>query len=81
MASGRGGAAEAAAVGDLNRVQPAVKIVSVKRRAKPDVAKVTVGISPAEGEFQRDGKTITRTTDVYDLRLFRGVSWWARSRS
>ena len=58
-------------LGDLNRVQPGVKIVSVKQGAQSDVADVTVEVSPAEGQFQRDGKQVTMRTDVYDLRLFR----------
>ena len=29
-------------------------------------------VSPAEGDFQRSGKTVTMHTEVYDLRLFRG---------
>src|SRR5579872_2003518 len=57
---------------DLNRVQPGVEIVSVKEGSSPDLAEVTVEVSPADGEFQRDGKTVKRHTDVYDLRLFRG---------
>jgi WD40 repeat protein len=56
---------------DLNRVQPGVKIVSVKRTRQPDVAAVTVEVSAAKGQFQREGKMVTRATDVYDLRLFR----------
>jgi WD40 repeat protein len=56
---------------DLNRVQPGVKILSVKRGSRSDVAEVTVEVSPAEGQFQRDGKPVTMKTDVYDLRLFR----------
>ncbi len=58
-------------LGDLNRVQPGVEIVGVKRGSQPDLAEVTVGVSPAEGQFQRDGKPVTMKTDVYDLRVFR----------
>jgi len=56
---------------DLNRVQPGVTILGVKRLSQPDVVEVTVEVSPAEGQFHRDGRTITKTTDAYDLRLFR----------
>jgi hypothetical protein len=56
---------------DLNRVQPEVKILSVKTGKKPDLGGVTVEVSRAEGQFQRDGKPVTMKTDVYDLRLFR----------
>jgi WD40 repeat protein len=56
---------------DLNRVQPDVKIVSVKRGAQSDLAEVVVDVSATEGRFQRDGKPITMRTAAYDLRLFR----------
>ncbi len=58
-------------LGDLNRVQPGIKISSVKRDAQRDLAEVTVEVSPAEGQFQREGATFKKTTAVYDLRLFR----------
>jgi WD40 repeat protein len=56
---------------DLNRVQPVVKIISVRQGTRPDSAQVRVEVSRAEGQFQRDGKAVTMKTEVYDLRLFR----------
>ena len=58
-------------LGDLNRVRPRVEILPVKAGLRPDLAKVTVEVSPIEGKFEREGKTVTRRTDVFDLRLFR----------
>ena len=46
-------------------------MTAVKQGRLPDFAEVTVEVMPAEGQFQRDGRVVTRTTDVYDLRLFR----------
>jgi len=48
-----------------------VKIVSVGQGKSPDVAEVTVEVSPTSRQFQRAGKSSTMRTDVYDLRLFR----------
>ena len=62
---------ELPSLADLNRVQPGVKVTAVKQGRLPDFAEVTVEVMPAEGQFQRDGRVVTRTTDVYDLRLFR----------
>jgi hypothetical protein len=56
---------------DLNRVQPEVKITSVKAGKKPDEAEVGVEVSRTEEQFQRDGKAVTMKTDLYDLRMFR----------
>jgi hypothetical protein len=56
---------------DLNRVQPEVKVLPVKSGSRSDVAEVTVEVSSAEGEFQRNGSKVTMRTDVHDLRLFR----------
>ena len=58
-------------LGDLNRVQPGVQILRVKEGAAADVAEVTVEVSPADGEFQRNGQPAKMHTEVYDLRLFR----------
>jgi hypothetical protein len=52
----------------LNRVQPGVKILSVKQGAKPDEAAVEVEVSSAEDLTQPNGKT---RTEAFDLRLFR----------
>jgi len=56
---------------EVNRVQPGVKMLSVQRGLRPDEARVTVEVSRAEGQFQRDGKAVAIRTDAYDLRLFR----------
>jgi hypothetical protein len=56
---------------DVNRVQPLVNIVSIRRGTAADLTEVTVEVSGNKGEYQRDGKAVTVTTDVYDLRLFR----------
>jgi WD40 repeat protein len=58
-------------LGDLNRVQPKVVLVSVKPGRQPDLAEVTVEFSGNVGQFHRKGKPFTMSTDVYDLRLFR----------
>jgi WD40 repeat protein len=55
----------------LNRVQPGVKILKVEQGASPDIAKVTVEVSAAEGTFQRGGKDVVMKTGVHDLRLYR----------
>jgi hypothetical protein len=51
-------------IADLNRVQRGVKIVSVEQGAQSDLASVTVEASPAQGQFQRDGKAVTMRTDA-----------------
>jgi len=56
---------------DLNRVQPQIKIVSVRRGKSPELAEVTVEVSPAQAQFQRGTEVLTMKTDVYDIRLFR----------
>jgi WD40 repeat protein len=56
---------------DLNRVQPGVKILMIEKGATPDIAKVTVEVSAAEGSFQQNGKKVYKKTGVHDLRLYR----------
>lgn len=59
-------------IATLNRVQPKVAIAAVKPQPDHrDLATVTVKVSKATGEFRQGDKTVTRATDVYDLRLFR----------
>ncbi|MGF9764647.1 WD40 repeat domain-containing protein, partial [Microvirga sp. 0TCS3.31] len=55
-------------LGELNRVQPAVRIVGVRSSSTPDLALVDVEVAAVEDASQKNGKT---RTDVYDLRLFR----------
>ncbi|MGF9764960.1 hypothetical protein AAII07_58910, partial [Microvirga sp. 0TCS3.31] len=55
-------------LGELNRVQPVVKIVGVRQGGTPEMALVDVEASAVEDASQKNGKT---RTDVYDLRLFR----------
>ncbi|MBZ9700532.1 MULTISPECIES: caspase family protein [unclassified Mesorhizobium] len=52
----------------LNRIQPDVRIVSVKAGPTPDVALVEVEASGKVDATQPNGKT---STGVYDVRLFR----------
>lgn len=52
----------------LNRVQPGVKILSVRRGAAADEALVEIEAQATEDPSQENGRT---KIDVYDLRLFR----------
>ncbi|MGF9764650.1 caspase family protein [Microvirga sp. 0TCS3.31] len=68
-------------LGELNRVQPAVKIVGVRSSSTPDLALVEVEVGAVEDASQKNGKT---RTDVYDLRLFRNgqlVGQWPEPQS
>lgn len=56
-------------LGELNRVQPKVKIVGVRRGESAEFALVDVEVTEEEDRSQTDGKT---KTAVYDLRLYRG---------
>ena len=57
---------------ELNRVQPEVKIATIERQTdQRDLVTVTVEVAKAEREFKSGNKTVTRESDVYDLRLFR----------
>lgn len=59
-------------LGELNRVQPLVKIEKVEQVAgATGTVSVTVEVGRATGEFSRDGKKMRRESGVYDLRLFR----------
>ncbi|UIK20665.1 caspase family protein [Rhizobium leguminosarum] len=53
---------------ELNRIQPEVRIVSVRKGPTPDIALVEVAASRTEDPSQPNGKT---STGVYDVRLFR----------
>ncbi|MES0139394.1 WD40 repeat domain-containing protein, partial [Mesorhizobium sp. M0016] len=53
---------------ELNRIQPDVRIVSVKAGPTPDVALVEVEASGKVDASQPNGRT---STGVYDVRLFR----------
>jgi WD40 repeat protein/uncharacterized caspase-like protein len=54
---------------ELNRVQPKVRITSVRRGSSPDLALVDVVVHAGDDPTQKNGKT---RTSVYDLRLYRG---------
>lgn len=54
-------------IGNLNRVQPTVAVLSVKQAGAPDVVAVRVEVASVTGE--QGGKTVG--SGVYDLRLFR----------
>lgn len=60
---------------DLNRMQPTVQIVGVKRESESgtpgDTVAVTLEVSGASKEVGRDGSKRWMDTGVYDLRLFR----------
>ncbi|MBB4576841.1 caspase family protein [Rhizobium lentis] len=53
---------------ELNRIQPDVRILSVKATSDPGVVRVTVEASGKTDTTQPNGKT---STGVYDVRLFR----------
>ena len=55
-------------LGELNRVQPRVRIKSVRRGAKPGEALVSVWVAGNTDPSQRNGKT---HTEPFDLRLLR----------
>ncbi|WP_349606861.1 caspase family protein [Cupriavidus sp. DF5525] len=62
----------------LNRVQPAVRILGVRRGVSADSALVSVEVTGQEDRSQRNGKT---RTAAYALRLFRNgqmVGEWPR---
>ncbi|MGF9764824.1 WD40 repeat domain-containing protein, partial [Microvirga sp. 0TCS3.31] len=68
-------------LGELNRVQPAVRIVGVRQGSTPDRALVEVEAGAVEDASQKNNKT---RTDVYDLRLFRNgqlVGQWPEPTS
>jgi len=56
---------------ELNRVQPAVRVVGVEAGGPPEAALVTVEVAAAEGRFGREDEGRLQRTAVYDLRLFR----------
>lgn len=57
---------------EINIVRPEVKIVKVSLPDANREVNVTVEVSKASGLVEQgNGQQITRTTDVYDLRLFR----------
>jgi hypothetical protein len=63
---------------ELNRVPPAIKIMSIVPSRSSTQAIVTVSASPGEDQTERNRKTVT---DAYDLRLFRDgqlVGRWTR---
>jgi WD40 repeat protein len=57
---------------ELNRIRPEVKIMDVSFPDANRTVNVTVKVSRASGVFEReDRQQVTRSTGVYDLRLFR----------
>jgi WD40 repeat protein len=58
-------------ISKLNRVQPPVKISNVSLPDADGYINVTVEVGKGEGKYLVDGKESTRTTGVYDVRLFR----------
>jgi WD40 repeat protein/uncharacterized caspase-like protein len=56
----------------LNRVQPEVSVVNIaEQKGNPEVVTVAVKVQKATSETQRDALGKPRTTEVYDVRLFR----------
>jgi hypothetical protein len=65
---------------ELNRIQPDVRIVDVRRGASADEALVEVEVAEKEDPTRKNGKT---KTAAYDLRLFRDgqiVGQWPEPR-
>lgn len=63
---------ETRSLSELNIVRPNVKITDVSLPDANLEVSVTVEVSKASGLVEKgNGQQITRTTDVYDLRLFR----------
>ncbi|MEW6126961.1 MAG: hypothetical protein AB1757_07975 [Acidobacteriota bacterium] len=59
-------------LGQLNRVQPAVKIVAIEQQKNdPSLATITVEVAKVSQTFGQNSRKPTRTTGVYDVRLFR----------
>jgi WD40 repeat protein/uncharacterized caspase-like protein len=58
-------------ISKLNRVQPPVKIAKVSLPDAEGYVGVTIEVGKGEGKYLVEGKESTRTTGVYDLRLFR----------
>jgi len=59
-------------VAELNRVQPKIEIVQITpNRDNLALISVTIKVAGNQKDFQRNGKIITQTTGVHDLRLFR----------
>jgi WD40 repeat protein len=57
---------------ELNRLQPFVRITKIEPQpGQPDQVTVTVEVAQAADQVGQSGKSATRRTDVYDLRLFR----------
>ncbi|MCQ8183350.1 caspase family protein, partial [Methylomonas sp. SURF-1] len=68
-------------LGELNRIQPEVKILRVRQGATSDQVEVDVEVVAKEDSTQKNGKT---RTDAYDLRLFRDgqlVGQWPEPKS
>lgn len=57
----------------INRIQPDVKILEITPMAegREDSVKVIVETKTAQKQVRESGKTVTRTAQAYDLRLFR----------
>jgi WD40 repeat protein/uncharacterized caspase-like protein len=65
----------------LNRVQPEVRIVDVSPPDAEGYVNVTVQIREGSGSYSSGAKSETRTSQAYDLRLFRDgqiVGQWPR---
>lgn len=64
---------------ELNRVQPPIRISNVSLPDDGGYVTVTVEVGKGRGEFLVSGKKVTRTSGMYDLRLFRDeqiVGYW-----
>ena len=66
-------------ISKLNRVQPPVKIANVSQPDAEGYVNVSLDVGKGEGKYLVNGQEGTRTTGVYDVRLFRDgqmVSSW-----
>jgi hypothetical protein len=61
----------AVGIGNLNRVQPEVRIADVQPEPVRGLATVKVVIRSVERNVRRDGKDIRMNSGAFDLRLFR----------
>ncbi|MCU1267896.1 MAG: hypothetical protein JWM21_4214 [Acidobacteria bacterium] len=66
-------------ISKLNRVQPPVEIKNVSLPDADGYVDVTVEVGKGQARFAQEDKEVSRTSDVYDLRLFRNgqmVAYW-----
>jgi WD40 repeat protein len=71
-------------IAKLNRVQSLATVANIQRVANStDIVSITVEVASVRRTFTRDGKPVSLTSGVYDLRLFRDgqiVGQWPEPR-